>query len=340
MTSNSIRISFLVNELAEIYCAQTLEKHLSILNPNFHFSFDISGIVERAKPLAQTLSLSKREDNQLGIRFYSDLSRNVGLMDRQLEIDQSILKNMIRPVEEEEKQMIRKEYSIVTTKPITVISHCEQAKNLENLHKLISTFSKYSVVYLFDYFNDFRAPNTTQILPTSDSNVFIVRGYGSLKKFFAIADVCVYGENIEFNEKNMHNINESTENGKLFIVPPALSQYGFKAGVKGGYIFSCSNFEDLFERATNYLKEFNGKDFEALRLRDMHFETTRQKYLPVLLSHINSMLDRNLTNVDSDLRALAYCEQGYNIRRLMHPETVWRPKYNDEIVFEDSNLPF
>lgn len=164
----------------------------------------------------------------------------------------------------------------------------------------------------------------------SRKRIHLIRGYGVLKDYFAMADLSLYGENLISREGPMHNFIEATEGGHLFQIPPSYGQFGLKQLSELGVISQFRDFPSLLEGMVEYAKNFTPSMRETHSAkRAGHLEDTRQRYMPVLAAIIENMLGLKTQIPDTDLEIYENDTGNRKFRRIIHPETRWKPEKTD-----------
>ena len=313
------KIIFEVGELSDAYALKTLYDYLK--ETEFERKKDVQ-IYFRASNLKNFSSIlngciKNESECELGTSLYvqtfSDFSYTIHDKNNLL-IDASILKNCAMPMKEEDKRKARELLGIKTELPVLVISYAKAC--WWEVKEFIGKINTNSEIYIIDGFHENSLP----------ANVHSIDIWGMLRAYYAMADVAVNAANLDNRGHYLHNFIEATEGGPLFMVPPEeryRKQFGYKELSDLGVIRNCECAEDLIEKVSKYLQrlieQIHTENEEHSRKRTKHIVQSREKYLPIIESEIEKMLN----NEPSRSGELQIRNQG-NERFLQHPETKWK----------------
>lgn len=300
------------DELADAYALRTLYDYLKF--NSFEERNDVElvfakdnaehSVLEDCKFLEEDIS-----SDDLLIRTYSDINRILCADCIDLRIDISILKNCAFFLSSEEKLRLRWKYKLETEKPVLVVGYADCDER--NVKTLVNEVSKLSRIYLM---GDMSTPK----------GAIVVKKYGILKDYYAMADASVNAANLVIDIDVMHNFVEATEGGPLFMVSPDekyRKQFGYKELSRKKLIRNCRSFDDLLNKLVAYLdrplEEIIEEKREHLGKRVRHIMKSRDKYLPAIESLIEKILNEKAKTLKS---GLILENNNYLLR---HPETDW-----------------
>ena len=311
------KIIFEVGELSDAYALRTLYDYLK--KTEFERRTDVKIYFnERSLKIFNSILLgcpTYERECELETSLYVQILSDLGYVmdENQLLIDASILKNCALPMKEEDKIKARELLGIKTELPVLVVSYAKAC--WWEVKELIGKINTNSEIYIIDGFHENSLP----------ANVHLVDIWGILRAYYAIADVAVNAANLDNRGHYLHNFIEATEGGPLFMVPPEeryRKQFGYKELSDLGVIRNCECAEDLIEKVSKYLQrlieQIHTENEEHSRKRTKHIVQSREKYLPIIESEIEKMLN----NEPSRSGELQIRNQG-NERFLQHPETKW-----------------
>lgn len=248
---------------------------------------------------------------------YPDIARTYPENARTLGIDISILKNSAIPLKSETKKSLRTELGIIAGQPVAVISYPNQSVEIG---KVINALWPYTNIYILNW--SYPLCGLLHGLPDGAmKKIHFVNEFGILKKYYACADLAFIGSNLAESYSYMHNFIEATENGPLFAIPPMTRQYGFKELADVGVIRRCNDLDTLLTQSLEFVRHFKDNK-EHCAKRSEHIRQTRRKYLPVIGSYVDYMLNMARKPLKSELKAVRF-RNGQDIQ-LCHPSTSWR----------------
>jgi hypothetical protein len=280
------------------------------------------------------LDYSKYQDTDIYLGGYSDV---IGSGLSNLHIDLSILKNCVKPLNEDERKQLRERYEIPLEEKILVIgcpSYSSQKGLGNDIVKLAKSCSD-AEVYLV---GTSELGRLEELAPLRR-----IETRGVLRDYYAMADAALINCNLRKGGNYLHNFIEATEGGPLFLVKPSnTAQYGYKELVEQGVIRELENSNCIIHNVNEYLNSPRGEEIRESRRQ--HLELSRRKYLKDLHSLMNKILGKEHAPFESDLE-LEFHRRHYDqfdILRVIHPETSWSQNYshaNNVPIKEFSNKP-
>jgi hypothetical protein len=257
--------------------------HDYLIKENLGMDLSFHGDVwdRRETNVLSGIKRTRKVEPDLLIGIYSDYTTNFAAAkdyaetSPYLQIDASILKNCTVPLTKKEKNVLKRKYKVNTEEPIVVVGFADY--NLSEVTDFIHSTYKFSQIYVV-------ADTTKEDLDISKKEkkkVKIVKKWGILKDYYAIADLAINADNLEETTEALHNFVEATEGGPFFLVPPTnLDQYGYKEMVELGLIKAYEDRDALLYGVQVFLKNFEGNK-NHVQKRRKHINQIRKKYLPV-----------------------------------------------------------
>ena len=306
--------------LATLY--EGIEPHPE-LDPYFERS--AHGLPKRGFPYLSGARYSNVHKNiDLVVASYSDYTDVHSAENPTLQIDQMVMKNCSGLWSDSDVTKVRTEFRMPKDKPSVVLSYAYDLER-RDLETILKPLRKRAHVYLVgtypgsSWLDDF----------ASRGQITTIKKYGILRRLFAGADISLFGPNIIYPRKLCHNFLEATVSGPLIMIPPIRSLYGYKELCDAGAIIPCKSMLDVIETLSSYIDCFSSstrQEYQAGpgKLRRTHILQARERYLPIIRSHILAELEL-AEPMPSDLRLHRAIRQGGSKAvRLMHPDTNWR----------------
>ena len=335
----------LTDGLADVYAFATLYDYLieREFPANFVVGSDSAELIKKFRECTKTKleyflkpdELDKASDIKLS--SYCDIRSDLNsLCDREIAIDHSILKNCMKPVNEEQRKLLRETYRIPADNPVIVVGFAYSAcqEDLDSLKFIFNHVCNDTSIYLvgslgnvidefIEYWRGLSSRNAMKFFDTK----------GVLKDYYAAADLTLMSSRcgLQNLKSPLHNFVEATAGGPLFLVEPNNKlQYGYKKLRDLGAIRESRNTEDLISKIKTYLQHTNGQELRKLRAE--HLEKSREIYLNDIMKLLNKVLELSEELPDSNLLAdivkvrkgRFFYEKAPRIR-IYHPETVWNP---------------
>lgn len=314
------KIVFEPQELADVYALKTIYDYLKESEferrKEVEIYFRTSG-KNTLSSIFKGCNLNERScelGTSLYVQTYCDFKHKEHDA-KNLLIDIAILKNCALPMSKEEKNKAREALGVRTELPILVISYAKN-NNTFFVDKLINENKDFSEIYIIDgpYQGDM------------GNNVHLINIWGMLRGYYAIADVAVNGANLFESSKFIHNFVEATEGGPLFMVPPEEKyrrQFGYKELSDLEVIRNMERSKDLTAKISRYLnrpiEQIRKEKEEHCNRRAEHIMQTRKKYLPIIESEIEKML-----NNESSMSGELWIRNEGNGRIIQHPDSWWK----------------
>ena len=291
------------------------------------------------------------EGEDIVVACYSDWTNAHGIKGTPtLQIDQMILKNLNGIMDGSMVEFGRDAFPPLRDLPTIVFSFVNEADPTD-VQKIIDTFLPGSRIYLDGGHDpvsfDFNVPESLK------DNLIYVDQYGHLPFLYAAADLSLMGastfysvdtligQRLSNQDATFHDFNQACVGGPLFVIPPSQSKYGFSELEKAKCIVPCTSKNHLIKSVQEYIDSFSSVTRQQYqqeqRMAQIDFiQTTRQRFLPVILSHILSELGLGDPIYNSDLNVFKGVFNHGNITRLIHKDTQWR---EDDSVFVDISPP-
>ncbi len=309
------KIGFLLSELADIYALQNLFHHL----PNeIQSNIAFIGSHKILEQYREKLEGYPMQDSPSLLTGYVGVIRDVGKSGAELvgsvNIDLALLRCLAVPLDEKEKAGLRDKYQIPSDRPVVVIGRASHLNHEETI-RIAQELSEDAYVVLVGN----TPPNYFPLLGI----VRFETRYGVLMDYYALSDANIDTSYLAPRSSPLycigflHNFIEATEGGPLFMLPQVNSiQFGYRELVEAGSIVECTDLDDIILNAMYHLHNPTAME-HAQKKRSGFLTDTQERYLPVILAHIQRLLGHAVQIPSSDL-VQTNTAQGVD---LMHPDT-------------------